>query len=306
MKLDYLLIGLGCVCIDVLGCGDKGTERTPDKPPARSTETQPPSEPAPESVPEQPVTLEIADLNKHFAADWQNTVRKYRGKLVQVTAKATGPSVLAYPRYRLMLNESGRGGGVTFDARVSAENHKTARSISAGQLVTVRGKYTYLGAQSRDRWLLENAEVIHFGEDPAVAVSAEVLASEFATDAEAASERFDEKTLLVEGTLLRQSADQGFFRLWLDGGLDEDGQKMVVRAQLNTETFDRFGQVPFTARELVAAKLFEPGQEVRVKGELLFSWDRLETIEGEEGRMLTVYFAYPVDWPEAWEEKLRK
>lgn len=38
--------------------------------------------------------------------------------------------------------------------------------------------------------------------------------------------------------------------------------------------------------------------EVRVKGELLVSWVKLETIEGVDGRIMRTYFAYPVDWPD--------
>jgi hypothetical protein len=186
----------------------------PGKPPVGPTETQPPTEPTPESAAEAPVALDIASINKQFAGDWQNTVRQYRGKVLEITARATGPSVPDYPtmRYQLLLNESGQtiGGGVTIDARVSAQSHKTARSISAGQLVTVRGKYVYVGAESRDWWTLENAEAVHFGDDPAVAVTAEALTAEFAKDAHAAHERFVGKTLLIEGTLLRQSADRAF------------------------------------------------------------------------------------------------
>jgi hypothetical protein len=201
-----------------------------------------------------PLAVTAEQLAKDFQADEKAAGGTYRDRWLLVE----GPYKEAYERsiagnvtrmvYFKDYRDPVKGHTCAVGWQVPEGSWPRVDGLTPGQKVKVRARCLRAGYLSV---LLGEGEVLEVGPDPAVVVPAAQLAREFAANREAAREKYNDKWLLVEGTVEETSKDKPTVTL---AGPEEKGAKPV-------RVVARFGG----DREADPGKV-KKGDKVRLKG----------------------------------------
>jgi hypothetical protein len=180
-----------CAAICTSGCGKTGDSAAAS---AEATATSAATEPSGQAD----FSLDVAQWHAEFANDPTAAVEKYKGKVIEVSG--TVEFVSEDP-----LEQVGcvylKVDGPPLQDRCATTDKKPWLKVSPGSKVKLRGKVPEFGLP-RD---LVGAEIVEAGADPAVVISAQQLANEYAADGKSATAKLDDKWAHVEGEVIEKT-----------------------------------------------------------------------------------------------------
>jgi predicted small lipoprotein YifL len=184
------------------GCGKKGAQadksNAPDATPtpgATPTGTPAPGTAPPVvKVPKNPdYKLEATALLEELTKDRKGTEAKYGGKVLEVNGVARAPATGHGPGAMFMLGSPTR---VDLNPFICiTDDTSLVGNIGAWQTLRVREIFNGRGGT------LDHCEVVEKGPDTILRVTAEELARDFTTSRPQASIKYNEKTLILTGTV---------------------------------------------------------------------------------------------------------
>lgn len=312
------LLGLILVC----GCSQEKTktvaskESTPKQEEHSGEQTpqnvEPPQkvEPAvskPEPAPEKPAAVKftIEELKQEFEKDWRTTVRKYRDRELEITGKVVSPSRInaIQQGYQIEMTEDGEPGivNLTIVALWPVEKgNQNTRTLAPAQTLTVRGTYKYLHASDRNRWILRNAEIVSIEKNPALEFTVAELLEMIEKTPEGNAPPFLNQPIRLKGVIAKVPPTEEYLtEIWLK---DFEAKKEVTSVKLIIPTphFDQMYQLPLKPKDLVELNIFKEGQEAE------FHLKPNGTPDEQDGTVFFTSYAYPAQWPDAWDKLLKK
>jgi hypothetical protein len=166
---------------------------------------------APQALGKPDLTVTPAEWRAEFKKDPEAARAKYKDKVVEMSG--TVSSVRPDPY--------GEVGYVNLDVpndfegvRCVLADKKPWTKVSPGSKVKVKGR-----SSDRTGGDLSPCEIVEAGPNPAVVISAQELAKQFAADRKAARKKYDEKWAHVKGEVAEKIADKVALRLKGEGGI---------------------------------------------------------------------------------------
>jgi hypothetical protein len=181
-----------------------------------------------------------ADLSAEFLKDPQAADKKYKDKTITLTAivdavnsnEETGKGVIVL--LKGLRKDNPADDGPNFECVIASASESKALALIETQKVKLTGKYKKVEGKeaampnSRDCIYLEDCTIDVVGPDPSVPVTAVELARSFATDEDAARNKYLDKMVLVEGKFIRSDAAQYLGTVCFLEGHEKDGKSFPV------------------------------------------------------------------------------
>jgi hypothetical protein len=161
-------------------------------------------------------SLDVAQWHTEFTNDPSAAVDKYKGKVVEVSGMVEFVSEDPAEQVGCVYLKVD---GPPLQDRCATTDKKPWLKVSPGSKVKLRGKVPEFGLPCD----LVGAEIVEAGPDPAVVISAQQLAKEYATDSKSATAKLDDKWAHVEGEVVEKTTSNDWAVL-----LKLKGDKEVV------------------------------------------------------------------------------
>jgi hypothetical protein len=162
-------------------------------------------EPAPPALGKPDFVVTPAQWHAEFKKNSEAAKAKYRDKVIEMSGEVTSVRPDVYGEFgRLNLDVPNDAVGV----ECWLPDKKPWTKVSPGSKVKVRGKLW-----DRFSGVLNPCEIVEAGPDPAVKISAEELAKQFAADRKAARKKYDDKWAHVKGEVTEKLVEK--FQVWL-------------------------------------------------------------------------------------------
>jgi hypothetical protein len=210
------------------------------------------------------VAVSAVDLLKENLADQKALNKKYDGKLLEVSGVVeliTSDNLEETPLVRLQDAEKKYSYWIWCYGAV--KDDQMFNRLSKDQPVRIQGEYREhqfpLGVP------LFNCTVVEQGPDPAIAISAVQLTKEFATNAEGTKEKYNKKTLIVDGVVaevIPTGAGHGGYEILLAGADEKAEMPIRVNATLWCTFSKRLAGIYASIRK---------GQTLKIKGQTFWS-----------------------------------
>jgi hypothetical protein len=225
---------------------ESGPNATPSPSPVPPSAKGPASAGGQAAEPASPALAVTADqLARDFQADEKSARAKYQGRWLVIN----GVYKEAYERnlggtvsrmfYFTDYNDPGTKHTCAVGCKVDAAHWPKLDGLTQGQKVKVRARCTGGGYQSV---ALADGELLEAGPDPAVAVPAAQLARDFAANKDATRARYNDRWLLVEGTV-SQASTKDRPSITLEGTDDKGGKPVRVEARFRADRESDPGKV---------------------------------------------------------------
>jgi hypothetical protein len=180
-----------CAATGLVGCGKSGDTGTATTGAPQATEASNQAD----------YTMDVAQWHAEFSKDPTAAVEKYKGKVIDVSGTVEYVSEDPIQQVGCVFLKVD---GPPLQDRCATNDKKPWLKVSPGSKVKIRGKIPEFGLPCD----LVGAEIVEAGPDPAVVVSAEALAKEYAADGKAATTKFDDKWAHVEGEVVEKTTSQ--------------------------------------------------------------------------------------------------
>ena len=216
----------------LIGCGkDKAADRDGSKP------AEAPPEVATSVPKETDYKLTMDELEQEIKADSSVTSTKYGGKVLELSGIVESPIVDAGKKVVAFELKSSkpRPDHTTIEILCICDDRSVYGTLGRGQTLRVRGVYIRAGG------IMKPCEVVEKGPDTRALIASPQLAAEFTANWDEAKRKYNEKTLVLSGTvsaIKHRSDGKGleFNLLELKG----DGNTVVECLYINPEVADRY------------------------------------------------------------------
>ncbi len=216
-------------------------------------EDEAPAQSAPPSNAKPDYSLDVKEWHAEFAHDTKAAVAKYKDKVVELSG--TVQLVAEDPQEQVGLVYLQIEGSDLGD-RCATLDKKPWLRLSPGSTVKLRGKLPEFGLPGD----LGDADIVETGPNPAIAMTAEQLAGEFAADAKAATDKYDEKWANLDGEVLEKSSKVRAVQLKLKGmgdvavtcSFSERGKRALEAVKVGSKV-KVFGQLSIEKQPLLNA-----------------------------------------------------
>ena len=176
---------------------DSRADKKDDAPPSAKSKTAPAFE------------MTVEEYAHEWKKDMAAATSKFKNKVVELTGAVSAISSSGSNTPLLTFDVPK---GETIHCHLEDKQYWT--KVSAGSKVTIRG-YVFRSDLGPD---MDPCELTAIGPNPAIVISSEVLAAEYAKDREATVEKYKDKTLILTGRIMAKSKDGGHVRIDLKGG----------------------------------------------------------------------------------------
>jgi hypothetical protein len=235
--------GLSFVLVVAVGCGGSpSTDPSTDKP-----------KPGASTTPD--FKLAALDLAKEYESDKDAAEKKYKDKIVEVDGVVfNSPTARMDDAVVIIANykaDPKKIIGRMVMASSTKEDRQKVLKLSKDQTVKLRGKVfgDFAGNVS-----LAECMVVEAGPDPSIKVSAADLTKAYATDEKSATDKYNDKMVVVDGTFVEVRKGDIVDTVILEG-FDEKSDKPVRVS----------GGIPADQKQEFAA--LKKGDKVTIKGE---------------------------------------
>lgn len=172
---------------------------TPDTPKTDTPKADAPNpDPLPKgTLPEADFKLSAGDYAKEFKKDEKAAQGKYKGKIVELSGTvklAVGPA-LGVKKSSLSIVTPDPKDPFGPDVMCISDDPEFFARAGLGQTVRIKGKVGQV-----TNWL-ESSELVDRGPNTRIVVTGETIAKDFTADLEMAQKKYDDKTLVLSGTI---------------------------------------------------------------------------------------------------------
>lgn len=153
--------------------------------------------------PPEIVKLSVSEFYTEYTADPAAAKKKYAGKILEiqgVVMTADDINSVAHPQIVLRGLPNEKPFAALVSCMFPLEDAKAVCELIPGQTATVRGQ---LKSDTQKVGVpLTNGELVEAGPSPAVRITVEQLAKEYAADKEQTKKKYEEKQMVLEATVL--------------------------------------------------------------------------------------------------------
>jgi hypothetical protein len=255
-----LLIAAVVTTVLAAGCkkedkpAPKGEHKSAPNPQATNAERTPMPEQGtqPAALAKPDFTLSADALTKEYAEGKEATIKKYKGKVLELTGAIDSANMNPIGRDP-RLTVTGFKAPHFLDCRFKPSYEKKLKNTTKGQKIKLQGAW---GQDFGPAIVFFDCDLLELGEDPAITVSAVELTQSYSKDKEATEKKYKEKQLVVEGVIvdIKLEAGKGVRNAFLKGFDDKAAKPVRVNAGFGYEHEDEL-------------KKLKVGQTIKVKGE---------------------------------------